>query len=398
MGNFRPKELLQLAQEEERRGSTRQAAVNYGKVGVYLLRAKRFSEAEVILNRAVKLSPQSARMFLHLSRCEFELGKELEARQSMGNFVQIIFSKQRVASYTTHVERELATYPALRQFFYEAILKVDRTSAEPFLSLARAFREQGKWRECREILLDALKTKTLREQCLEMLHVVISEQGTPDELGHLDRFAQDKISRAELIVLLGGAAASATAEAKPEFLPREKTLKDLISELEEEIDDAVVDPHDSVDGLVKEFRRRAHPILNTDAKARIDMALAFYEMGLYADARDELRKVSSLDPLYPEAQCLSGEVLIAEGSDLAALEVFQSVLRTEGLVKEVWLDCRYRLAQIYVRLGDLRRAGDIVRELEKKASQYRDVKGLRRHIDELSGRGPQLPTARKKAS
>src|SRR6185437_14470196 len=142
---------------------------------------------------------------------------------------------------------------------------------------------------------------------------------------------------------------------------------------------------DTVAPLVKEFRRKSQPILAGDAKTRLDMALAFFEMGLVNDARDELRPIDPSDPYYPESQALLGEILFAEGSDLGALEAYQNCLRDERATVEMVREGKYKLLQIYYRLGDLRQALAQAQELEKLAPNYRELRHLKIRIQEALG-------------
>ena len=140
--------------------------------------------------------------------------------------------------------------------------------------------------------------------------------------------------------------------------------------------------------LINEFRRRSQPILAGDGKARIDMALAYFEMGLVEEACGELKAIPAADRSYPEALCLMGEILFSTGSDLGALEVFQNCLRTDHASEDVKNEARYKLVQIYSRLGDWRQAVDQANALERIKPGYREIHGLKIHAEEcLQGGG-----------
>jgi tetratricopeptide (TPR) repeat protein len=210
-------------------------------------------------------------------------------------------------------------------------------------------------------------------------------------------FENGKIARNDLIELLSGAAPKILAEKRAAPREEEKDLQTLISELEAEMGINLHESHDGVEPLVREFRRKSAEILEGDSKARIDMAFAFFEMGLYKDAREELAHIQTTDSRYLEAQMLFGEILCTERSDLGALEVFQNILRDDRTSPEIALEAKFKLLTIYHRLGDLRQALAIAKEMEKKTPGYRDTQHLLLQIQETLGGASEEEASAKPA-
>ena len=334
MSTFRPKDILREAREAEEQGRKREASSKYASLGVFLRRRGQFKEAKKLVERAIHLSPESARLYVQRALCEMGLGQDKAARTAIRLFTRRAVRRNKVEAYRPYVEEQLKDFPALREVFYSVLLDIDRTSAEPFLGLARALIDQEKLDGAQKILLDALKTKTAEKEVVELLTGILAARNQTEDLVHLRRYESGDLSMEDLLLLLRGEAAPARREREQEQEPEpqveeEKDLQLLIKELEAKMGLDVDQGLDSVDPLVREFRRKSDVVLAGDTKTRVDMALAFFEMGLIEDARDELRPIPVTDPHYLEAQCLLGEILHSEGSDLGALEVFQNILRDE---------------------------------------------------------------------
>jgi tetratricopeptide (TPR) repeat protein len=388
MAHFRPREVFRQAKEAEQKGNTRVASAHYATLAVYLRRKGKLPDALVLIERAIRLSPKSPRLYLQQAICRFALGDRTAAENAIASFARIAMERGKVDEYLPYLETALKDFPVLRQSFYERHLAVDRTTASPFLAQAKTLREQGKLDAAQKALLDALKTKTADAEVIEQLAEVLNARGQADCLPYLKSFSAGKLSRADLVTLLSGTGkppAPKKGEPPPPDRDEDKNLNSLIRDLEAEIGVELEASVDQVEPLVREFRRRSQKILSGDSKARIDMALAFFEMGLIDDARDELKPVDPADPKYPEAQALLGEILYAEGSDLGALEAYQNCLRDERATVEMIREGKYKLLQIYFRLGDLKQALVQARELQKLVPDYRDLRYLKMRIQEALG-------------
>lgn len=165
-----------------------------------------------------------------------------------------------------------------------------------------------------------------------------------------------------------------------EALTEEKTLGRLIEELEKELGTGFV-AHKEIEPLIEEFQRRSQNVLGADARARIDMALAYFEMGLLDQAQQEIALIEKNDPLFVEAQALSGQIWLASGNALSALEVFQACLRHPTRTPAVELEARYQLVLVYFRLGDVAEALTQAESLERLDPEYRDLKTLKEQLE-----------------
>jgi len=58
------------------------------------------------------------------------------------------------------------------------------------------------------------------------------------------------------------------------------------------------------------------------------MALAFFEMGLFASAVQQIDKIVEVDRHFTKGQLLKAQILRAQGQELAALEIYQRTLRS----------------------------------------------------------------------
>lgn len=384
MSKFQPKEALREAREAEKVGKKGLASAKYAQVGIRLRRAGKLDDAKSLLGRAIRLSPESPRLYLQMALCDSAIGDEHSARDHMDLFSRYALQKkEKTAEYREYLELELKDKPELRQVFYDYKLKLDRTDGGPFIARAKALMEQSEKEAALKALLDALRTKTHDNEAIELLREVFKWRNDREGLDFLASFESGKLTRRDFLDLVAPRKEKEKQEERrAEPLPEEETMTDLIAQLEASLGIQIDEPHDSVKPLIKEFRRRSQAILGGDSKARIDMGLAYFEMGLVEEACGELKMVTPTDKRYPEALCLMGEILYSTGSDLGALEVFQNCLRTDQASDDVKNEARYKLVQIYTRLGDWQQAVDHARALEKICPGYREVHGLKIHAEE----------------
>jgi tetratricopeptide (TPR) repeat protein len=177
---------------------------------------------------------------------------------------------------------------------------------------------------------------------------------------------------------------------KKEFVSRnkkdekeEKGLGSLISDLERDLQIEIRDPNTELAPLIKEFRRQSESILAGDSQARLDMALAFFEMDLFLEAKDEISKIQKQDPYYVEAQFLLAQLFISEGSELGALEAYQKCFRASVKGSAPYFEALYQLSWTYFRLEDYSNSDFHLEELEKQKPDYRDSRTLRKRLDFL---------------
>ena len=115
------------------------------------------------------------------------------------------------------------------------------------------------------------------------------------------------------------------------------------------------------------------PLRSAASESEIDMAEADRDL-------KELGAIDAGDSQFGQSQVLMGEIYLAQGSELSALECFQSALRAKDSTFEVLREARYQLAQVFFRLGDYGQADGLVAELEKVAPDYRGVRWLKNQI------------------
>ncbi len=381
-----PKDIVTEAQMAEEKGLHREASALYAAAAQGMRRKKRPRDAKALLKKAIELSPQSARLYVQLALVENTVGNDDGAIRAMEKFSQIAIGRNKAKEYLLYLEKYLPHLPSLRQIFYRSQLKLDRTDAGPFLDYAQAAIEKSDWEDAREMLVDALKTKSRASEVVEKLKAVFTALGLADAQRALESFAAERMPLKDLLSLLGRKVKSkgdADSEASGQATDSpDESLDSLIERLEGEIGVELHERHDNVRPLISEFRRRSDSILKSDAKTRMDLAMAFFDMGLVDDARSELAAVEPSDAHYRDAQMLTGEILFQEGFFLEALEVFQSCLRDDGAGGNLKTEAAYKLAQTYERLGDDAKALKWAILLEQQSPNYRDIRHIKRHLED----------------
>ncbi len=373
------KRLLGEAATALQEGKTLHASSLYARLGLEFRNHGDPAKGAQWLGKAVELSPTSARLYLYLGTCEARVGNPEAAEAAILRFSSLSAQKQKLHSYWEYVENELKAEPKLRALFYESALLTDRTHAVFFLGLSKAQIALGEWTNAKTTLLSALKTKSQTSEVTAQLREVLEHFNSDQGLKFLEEFKQGILSGDELeLLLVKEPLVSAAAEGAA---ANGKDLNALIRDLEKELGITLEERFDNVAALIREFRNKTNLVLGGDSKGRIDLALAFHEMGLQAEAREELSKVLREDAHYLEAQSILGEIWMSEGLDLNALSVYQAILRFEPLSTEVASLAHYRLIQIYLKLGDLNQAKAETLVLEKISPNYRDLRRLRVEID-----------------
>ncbi len=387
MATFHPKEVFQKAREAERQGKNKDAAAHYASLSVYLRRRGKDAEAFTLIRRAIGLDPRMVRFHLQLAVCAEVNGDLAAADAAIEYFTEKVIEKGKSESQAPVVEKVLEDHPRLKKLFFDKVLKLDRTTSLPFIGRAKSLRELGDVDGAVRELVDAISAGTDQKVVMGELGIALGQWGKPEALAHFERFSQGKISKENFLVLLRGLTRPTEAAGGSSVGPllEEKSLRSLIEDLEREIGTQIETPEKEIEPLLEEFRRRSQPILGKDAGARMDMALAFFEMGLHTEALEELAQVEETDRRFGEAQALVGEIHIFTGSYLAALDAFQRCLRIPERTSEVEQEARYKLVQVFYKLGDLQNAFSAAAELEKQAPNYRDLRQLKHQIQEAMG-------------
>lgn len=380
---FRPREVLKEAELAEQAGNARVASKLYHTLALHLSKKMRWPESYQLLEKAIKLSKKSARLQVLKALLTNKMGQKEDCLQAIKTFISLSIEKGKLTEYVAYMEDHLREMPALRKWFFEELLKIERTSSFAFIGLARTLVELNEIENAKSILLEALKTKDLPQKVASQLKSVLEAGKEAHAQTFVDKYIGGQISHQELSSLLQGKSDPKISIQIPDW-EGEKDLKGLIADLEKELGVTVESDIDSVKPLVSEFRRQANHLLGSDAKARIDIALAFFEMGLYQDATEELNYIPTVDPKHTEALSLQGKILMAQGADLKALAHYQKLLREAGLNEELVKDALYQMVEIYSRIHDFPKALEAAKKLEKMDPSYREIHRLKINIEELS--------------
>ncbi len=378
MGNFNPKAALKLAQDARKNGDNELAAKHYGELALYLNSKKKFTEAQSLYERAEKLS-KNPRVKMVKVVLEHENGAYDKAKLTMSEVIESVIALNKLDAFSSYIEKDLKNYPKYKRQYYIKMLKLDRTSPLPFQGLARAEVEMNQPDEAIKIILKGLKTDPQDSVLIGLLSQAIKQSDNPATLAYLKRFEEGKINLEDLRLLI-------SPKEKKEVIPLDtstpesKELDTMIRELELVLGKRNDEDPDTVQPLVNEFRQKADKILGEDSQGRMDLALAFLEMGLYRESKEELKRIDSNHEDYPKSRCLLAETLMREGLVMECMEVLQSLLRTNELQDELKLDGLYKLMKVYCELGDYVEALEKAEEIESLQEGFRDVRELRQKL------------------
>ena len=378
MGNFNPKAALKLAQDARKNGDNEWAAKHYGELALYLNSKKKFTEAQSLYERAEKLS-KNPRVKMVKVVLEHENGAYDKAKLTMSEVIESVIALNKLDAFSSYIEKDLKNYPKYKRQYYIKMLKLDRTSPLPFQGLARAEVEMNQPDEAIKIILKGLKTDPQDSVLIGLLSQAIKQSDNPATLAYLKRFEEGKINLEDLRLLI-------SPKEKKEVIPLDtstpesKELDTMIRELELVLGKRNDEDPDAVQPLVNEFRQKADKILGEDSQGRMDLALAFLEMGLYRESKEELKRIDSNHEDYPKSRCLLAETLMREGLVMECMEVLQSLLRTNELQDELKLDGLYKLMKVYCELGDYVEALEKAEEIESLQEGFRDVRELRQKL------------------
>lgn len=380
MSHFRPKEVLHRAQQSEQEKRFREASSDYALLCVHLRRKDRLSDAQKMIQKAIKLCPESGRFYLERAACEWSLGNSEAAEQSIEQCVRLGLEKRALSTYLDHLKDDLQDFIELRQRFIERWLLIDRTQFLPFLELAFILFEQGKLSEAKSNLLYGLKVSPEEPSLHQLMDLILEQKGNPEEKGFWKRFKNKEITLDELSLLLGPRTSE---KARPLSNPTSelKNLSDLVADLERELELDVADASDNVEALMGEFIRKSSQVLEGDYQARLDLACAFNEMGRRREAKTELEKIEVGHRLFSQAQVLMGNILIQEGSDVAAMGAFQAAIRTSQKGSSEWKEAMYQLIKLQIRFGELKKGYEMATQLYQDDPNYREVRLIRKEIE-----------------
>lgn len=388
MSHFRPKEVLQRAQQSEKEGHGRQAANDYALLSAYLRKKKKFTDAQSMVSKAIQLAPDSGRLFLEQALCFWGVGDESQAHASVERCVQIGIEKKQLQTYLAHLQRDFVGLNLLQKKFFDTWLSLDRTQLTPFLGLAELHFESGQMDLAKECILSGLRIEPTDQRLLELLEAVLEKSNKGLEGEYVQRFKKQKISLSQLLLLLGekesvvSSSQNSPVKVAPSLGKSDelKDLSELVADLEKELELEIEEKFENVEPLIQEFIRKSNVVIGSDLKARLDLAYAFFEMGRYREAKMELGLIENEHVLYGQAQYLLGTILLKEGSDVASLGAFQTALRTAVKGTYFWKETSYQLAKIHIRLGDSVHAQKYLEQIEKVDPDYREIRALRKSV------------------
>ena len=363
------------AREAVENNDKKSAATAFAKLAGYAVSTRRWVRALFFLKHAQKYLPESAKIFLAQAICEWERKHEREARHRIQLLARSILRKKRLEEYEGVIERELRSYVSLRQLFYETVASVERNSAIPFLGLARIARSAGDWQQALRLLSDGLRTKDRDSVVLGEIVSIVKEQELKEMEVQCERYRSGQLRIDDFCLLLSSQQRKASFESSTDSGQLE--LGQMIQTLEAELGSEPLPAWDKVGPLLAEFRRRADPVIGNHTKSRIDLALAFFEMRLMSAAKDELQQIPEEDPNFGQSLCLLGQIQLEEGALLAAMECYQKCLRDDRFKGLVHDEAEYQLIRIYVKLEDFGKAMIHLRDLERRVSDYRDLRRIR---------------------
>lgn len=319
------KQLVEEGKAAERQGKRSLAASRYAQAAIRLRRRGRLAPARSLLERAVRLSPASPKLYVQLALLNADDRRMDEAGRAIETLVERVRARpDRREEYEAYVERELKTLPSLYAAFQAAIgVPNSAVPREPSVEVATAARA------------DRVRVEPDREE--------------PEER-------------------------EAVHEALPDDASDDLTLSALIRKLEVELDLEPV-AYERAE-LPPGFVDRLQDALK-DAQDAIDIGIAFVMLELPDVAAAFFDRVAPNDVLYGQAQCLAGGAFAAAGDWLAALDRAQRALRDQPRSPDVLAEGTYQLAWAYARLGDFAQSRARLALLDKTFPHYRDVQGLR---------------------
>lgn len=384
MSHFRPKEVLHRAQTSEQEGQQREAAKDYASLSVYFRKKNKLADALKMISKAIALNPDSGRLYLEEAACAYALEDETRSAESIQKCIQIGIEKKQLQLYYGHLSKHFQDCSFLKIKFFESWLVLDRTSATPFLGLGEELLATKQWEQAKQLFINGLRVEPDHSVILTKLESLLQDHGNETERDYCKRFREKSLSYEDFVLLLG-APASRKAERQDSLQSQEKSselkgLGELVSELEKELELDGDEEYENVEPVIQEFLRKSNQVIGSDLQARLDLAFAFLEMGRLREAKLELNYIEPEHVLFGQSQHLLGNILLKEGSDVAALGAFQSALRTSVKGTSFWKETIYQLIKINLKLGDQLNAKKLMDQLEKVDSQYRDLKNLKQSL------------------
>lgn len=395
MGAVRPKVVLQEAKKLEELGELKEASRKYASLIQPLVKRGKSSEALIIIDKVLELSPSSTRLYLNKALCLLELNREREALDETEKFATAALRQKRLSQYIELIEDKAKAHPRILQKFFEKILSVERTRADVFIYLARVLYSQGQIVRAFEMVFSGLRVDPNCELGVESLKAWIAERGKKGDFQYVESWVNGDCSLDEVkermrvwVKDLSANPVDNTIGEKPvtsqtnlKSLGEEDVpaLKNLIQDLEEELGNS---PNgiESIASVISEFKQKALSLLKEESTTLFDLAVAFREMGLLSEAKETLLQIGKFDEKYHDAQSLLGVIEYETGAVMASLDIFQILLRSEPLEEDCRKNALYHIVRIYIELQDFKKASQFADKLSKIDSNYRNLPRLRSEI------------------
>lgn len=374
------KQLKDEALAFEEKGDKKNAADRLVTIGRQFLKKQDLQKAFLYFERAVSLSPDTAKIYVYLAMADSLRGALVESKQWLNQFCRLTLQKEEFFSLESFILEKLSDFPDLLRHYYEYWISIDRTQSNPFVRIALCFGQMNRPSDAIRWFLEALKTKDKPLFVLKNFKELLENFQKKELLGYLDQLVEEKITLEDFIAIVREeprhAKQSAVEPVISVPLDKEANFSEMIQAFERDFD-LREDPIDKISPLLREFRQKSEPVLAQDDRARMDLALGFYEMELFPVAQEELLKIKEGSDCFFAAQNLLTEILVQQGLLLKALDKLKNLLKISDLPISIRLDSEYKMGWVYYRLGEREKALFWLGKVEAMEPTYRDLTALR---------------------
>jgi len=168
---------------------------------------------------------------------------------------------------------------------------------------------------------------------------------------------------------------------------------DLAAELSDVFDDedgdsasGLGDSGDGFEAVFREFKRGVSLTLSeTDHAAHFDLGIAYREMGLFEDAKNEFRAAMLNPDREIECRHMLGLCYLEQQSPAEAVGEFERIVAFDGASDEQRLSARFELGRAYVVMGEKERARTAFEAVAAVDAGFCDV---REHLEDLDAPEP----------
>lgn len=111
-----------------------------------------------------------------------------------------------------------------------------------------------------------------------------------------------------------------------------------------------------------------------DAKLRIDLGVAFFEMGFYEEAENQFLNATTDERARFEATYLAAQAMAARGNHRSAIDALDKLVRIGGRSEQEFLPVYYLLGEAYAALEDNGESKKYFQKVAEIDRNYRSVK------------------------